>query len=275
VFAEAGFRAATVRAICQRAGANVAAVNYHFGDKEQLYLEVLRDAYRASLEKYPEDFGLVPRATPPQRLEAFVQGFLLRLFDPGPCAWHWQLLALEMIQPTAALDALVAERIRPLAEQMRGIVNDLVGPDADPESVRLCGSSIVGQCLFYRHCQSVISRLFPEQGFEPDAIARIARHITRFSLAGLKAATNGRAPLGPERTRAVRGTPPSPSPQPSPLGRGVNLARASSSPRPAEFSEGGRRFCLFGRERAGGSGRQSPAPTEVSGVEGRAGRLRS
>jgi AcrR family transcriptional regulator len=201
VFAEAGFRAATIRAICQRAGANVAAVNYHFGDKEQLYLEVLRDAYRTSLEKYPEDFGLIPHATPPQRLEAFVHGFLLRLFDPGPCAWHWKLLALELIQPTAALDPLVAERIRPLADQVRRIVDDLLGPGADPETARLCGSSIVGQCLFYRHCQSVINRLFPEQGFDPAAIARIAAHITRFSLAGLETGTKRRLPSGSGENR--------------------------------------------------------------------------
>ena len=41
VFVEVGYRAATLRAICQRAGTNNAAINYHFRDKEHLYLAVI------------------------------------------------------------------------------------------------------------------------------------------------------------------------------------------------------------------------------------------
>ncbi len=37
VFVEMGFRDATVAEICRRAGANISAVNYHFGSKETLY----------------------------------------------------------------------------------------------------------------------------------------------------------------------------------------------------------------------------------------------
>src|SRR5262245_18368260 len=76
VFTEFGYQAATIREICQRARANVAAVHYHFGDKEALYTEVLTAAYRRALERYPVDAGLPRNPTPEQRLRAFLRAFL-------------------------------------------------------------------------------------------------------------------------------------------------------------------------------------------------------
>src|SRR3954470_6955933 len=77
VFAEQGFRSATVRDICQRAGANVAAVNYHFGDKAKLYEAVLEQALRTAVGRYPPDYGLTKGADAEARLRAFIHSFLL------------------------------------------------------------------------------------------------------------------------------------------------------------------------------------------------------
>jgi hypothetical protein len=46
--------------------------------------------------------------------------------------------------------------------------------------------SIIGQCLHYRNARPVIQRLFPEHRYLPEDIARMADHITRFSLGALR-----------------------------------------------------------------------------------------
>jgi AcrR family transcriptional regulator len=186
VFAEAGFRDATVREICRRAGANIAAVNYHFGDKETLYAEVLRFSQQKAVEKFPPLLDVSPNAAPEKKLRAFVLSLLLRIFDTGPTAWHGKLMSREMIEPTMALDNLVEERIRPMAEQLRKIVAEILDCPLDDEQVRLCSFSVVSQCLFYHHCKPVILRLFPLQPFDPAGIARLADHVALFSLAAMK-----------------------------------------------------------------------------------------
>ena len=60
MFAEHGYRDARVRDICQRAGANIAAVNYHFGDKQRLYQEALHHAFVGLSGADPTEWGAPP-----------------------------------------------------------------------------------------------------------------------------------------------------------------------------------------------------------------------
>src|SRR5690348_14715618 len=87
IFAINGFRQTTIRDIVDRAGVNVAAVNYHFGDKLGLYTAVLQHWLGAAVEKYPVDGGVPPTAPAPQRLAAFIRAFFFRIMDDGAPAW--------------------------------------------------------------------------------------------------------------------------------------------------------------------------------------------
>ncbi|MGB2200650.1 MAG: TetR/AcrR family transcriptional regulator [Pseudooceanicola atlanticus] len=51
MFAEHGIDGVTTRALSERAGVNMAAVNYHFGNKDNLTLEVFRDVARRTVER--------------------------------------------------------------------------------------------------------------------------------------------------------------------------------------------------------------------------------
>jgi len=205
VFAEVGFRKATVREICRKAGANVAAVNYHFGDKESLYAEVLRYSQQKAFEKYPPLLGVAADAPPEEKLRAFVRSFLLRIFDDGSTTWFGKIMSREMVEPTGALDSLLEARIRPMADELRGIVAEILGCPLNSEKVRFCSFSIVGQCVFFHHCRTMILRLFPEQKLDASVVEQLAGHIARFSLAAMQNLSDPKAsrpkPALPARER--------------------------------------------------------------------------
>jgi len=192
VFADGGYRAATIAEICRRAHANIAAVHYHFGDKQGLYAAVFDYAQqRATTEE-----AVAPAAdasAPEDRLRAHVTSFLTRLLDPRRPAWIARLMAHELIEPTAVLDRLVRNRMRANHAQIAGAVRDILGPDATPETVRLCTLSVISQCVFYRHSAAVVTRLYPDI-VPAKEVQRIADHVTEFSLAAIRGlAGNGKA----------------------------------------------------------------------------------
>ena len=185
-FAANGFHHATVRDICKRAEANVAAVNYHFGDKETLYAATLKHWIDAALAQYPPLMGVAADAPAVDRLRGFVRGSLRRMLDAGAPGWHGQLMAREMVEPTASLDNLIADTIRPMTELLHGIVRDIVEPAVSEQDVRRCAMSVIGQCCFYRHAREVVSRMCGADIYTEDGLEAVADHITRFTLAGLQ-----------------------------------------------------------------------------------------
>ncbi len=196
VFGERGFRDATVREICARASANVAAVNYHFGDKASLYRATLLRAHRAGVEMFPPLGDTPPDAPAEERLRGFVSAFVRRLLSPERPAWHARLMSREMAEPTGLIDTLVREAILPLYGMLSGIVAEIVPPGTDPAAIRLSAQSIVGQCVFHRVCAPVADALAAIVDAPRPSHERIADHIWRFSLAAL---TNAKTLLVPDR----------------------------------------------------------------------------
>jgi AcrR family transcriptional regulator len=185
VFAEQGFRNATVHEICRRAKANIAAVNYHFGDKLSLYTEVLRESHRGDVEKFGPEPDL-DNGPPEERLSRFVRSFLQRILNPDRPARHGRLIAREMIEPTGVLAALVRDDVRPRNRRLEAIVREILGRRADDDEIRLTALSIVGQCLFFYHSRPMLELLHPAHRYDHTQIDCLTEHITRFSLAALR-----------------------------------------------------------------------------------------
>ena len=185
LFAEGGFRGATVRMICERAKVNVSAIKYHFGGKEELYSEVLKYWHEFAIKKYPPLLGVSEDSPSQEQLRAFIRSLLFRLLDKGKPAWFGKLMAREMAEPTKAFDHMVKEVMRPLIRLLSSIVQKVVEiPVSEEEALRCC-TSIIGQCVYYYNAR-YMAQLFRQDVSSPEEIERIADHIIHFSLKGLE-----------------------------------------------------------------------------------------
>jgi AcrR family transcriptional regulator len=181
IFADRGYQAATIRQISIAAGANVAAVNYHFGDKLGLYTEVVRQAMQtAEIEAVQSALDL--SAPPEEVLRAVIRARTRGICRGDRPDWHFRILAHEMAQPTPALRQLIDKVARPLANRLLQLVGRMLGLPADDEKTHLCVVSIIGQIIVYVFADPLLKGAWPDLKLTPQQVDRIANHIADFSL---------------------------------------------------------------------------------------------
>jgi AcrR family transcriptional regulator len=205
VFAEQGYEGATVRDICALADVNVAAVNYHFGDKFGLYTAVLKNALLADAD--PKVFNHLNDCKSPEEALRFQIRTLLReaYGRDLPCL-HIRLMTQELARPSAALDRVVDEIIRPRYARLRETISSIIHLPPDHDKVRLCAHSIVGQIVHYVQAAPVISRVWPELQLNSERIEQIADHIAEFSLCSLHVLAQTKANTKNKKKRSGRST---------------------------------------------------------------------
>ena len=189
VFAEKGYRNATVAQICKRAGANLAAVNYYFGDKEALYVEAWRLAFSRSLRVHPPDGGVPADAPAEERLCGRILAIMQRIADPQ--SHEFEIVHKELASPTGLLTEVMRKSIEPLKRELGRIVRELLGEQASEQQVALCQMSIRAQCfdmaIRERHRKMLTAaRMKMKWPSEKIKVEVIADHVTRFSLAGIR-----------------------------------------------------------------------------------------
>ena len=194
LFADRGFKQVTVREICRAAGANGAAINYHFGGKDGLYREVVQQAIVA-LRQATESATNEGRGLPAEeRLRITIRTFLRLLLSPEGTTMH-RLVQRETHDPTPALDALIEQGVRPRMDHLAAIVAEMMGVAATDPRVMRCVGSIQMQSVMYLP-NSVARRLGYRFEATPEHIDEVADYITRFSVAGVRAMASPEQPSG-------------------------------------------------------------------------------
>ena len=185
-FASKGLRDTTVRDICARAGANVAAVNYYFGSKEKLFNAVLADYLDRCHSLYPTTMGIGQDATPSQRLQAYIRSLLYRLMGDGDPVGEklGQLLTAEIIEPSEYFHEVAKRYIMPVHNELNGIIRRLL-PKASERTVRLCAAAVTGHCMLFDNAKQLIRRMQPDMALETLGVELVADFVYDFAQAGI------------------------------------------------------------------------------------------
>ncbi len=184
VFAQRGYAAARVADICRRAGANVAAVNYYFGDKAALYVE----AWKHALTECVEDDGLLAQDEPAEeRLSRFIHRLLLGFLEKGLRGQFTRLYLMELANPTGLIQDSWREWIEPRRRRLLRIIAEITGGDPSHETVIFCEFSVVNQCRALLTVRRNDLEFLLGGPLTPERVRRLADHIARFSLAGIRA----------------------------------------------------------------------------------------
>lgn len=196
VFGRKGFDAASTREIAAAAQTNVASIAYHFGGKEGLRLacaeeivarigRVVHPAALAEGDVSPEvALGLI------ERVITAVAQFTAARPEANDIA---AFMLREMTTPSAALDRIYGEMIRPIHGTLCRLWAAATGAAAESEATRLTVFSIIGQTIYFRVCRPVVLKRMGWDGIGPDEARKISEILVGNVRAMARAAREERA----------------------------------------------------------------------------------
>ena len=184
LFGDKGYRAATHAEICRRADVNIAAINYHFGSKAELY----RAAWTFIVDEIERSDGPAINLpdTPEDRLRAHIRKLLLRRSNELRFGQFHRIRLREILSPTGALDEIMSERVHRNRSVMHDLLRELLGPDAAKRDLELCEMSVISQCIMARPLRPRGVHHAGWQFTERD-LSRLEEHVFQFSMAGIEA----------------------------------------------------------------------------------------
>ncbi len=192
LFAKQGFEGVSTRMIAEKAGVNLGAIHYHFGSKENLYLETfsfiaaegkdlsfskILEARRETLEDPREKAACV---------RDMVFHFFSDLFESPRRDWKKRLLIQELFHPSPMMSTLAAKIMKPHNDDLAGFYQTLRG-GSTLEEAYIWADMLYAQAFFYLMAREPLGMLRSEVPLEKGFFRTVAVTTARsmILLAGL------------------------------------------------------------------------------------------
>jgi len=187
LFAKKGFEGVSVREITTKAKCNLAAVNYHFGNKKNLYLEVFRSRWVPRAKRLQQYFKteLPPDPSLQELVKTLAQSFLAGPMPDEDRCRHFQLMSRELGRPTEAFDLVADQVMKPFFKELAQRFDSCLGETCEKDALLLDLLSVFAMVLYFSFAREAVTRI-TGRGYDEDFKACLVKQIAEFSLQGLR-----------------------------------------------------------------------------------------
>lgn len=196
-FAHRDYDAVSTREIVEAAAANISAISYHFGGKQQLYLATtrflatsIRTGMQTQIESVRVRAAGADPATCRMLLAELIGGLTTNIMLGELGADAASFIFREQNDPTEAFDILYRDLLEPLQSAYAQLLSGIVGVPADTRRIKLMTHALMGQIVIFRNAQTTVLRRLQQTRFCEDDIDEIKTLLTRLTLAAVDAQTN-------------------------------------------------------------------------------------
>ncbi len=191
LFAEHGVEGTSIRAIAEKCQANIAAVNYHFGTKENLYhvlisrvLEKTRCRRAEALIKRKQDWAHDPLKCA-EALYEIVEEHIHQYFTGAHPRWYGRLFMRILLQPTPAIGEIMSELVMRDFDSLKEVLR-CCRPGMSREESELWADSLIGQLTYYIFAEDFQLMVPGRRSYDETFQRDILHHVSRVLIRGLE-----------------------------------------------------------------------------------------
>ena len=184
LFARHGFDGVSTRMIADQADLKLSSIHYHFGTKENLYIEACAyakgrgvmvnfldvAAENPALLETPEGQAEIIRSTVYRRFHNY--------FRPGRPLWEIQILLREILSPSSAMPAITEKLFKPEVEAAESFFK-LVRPDASVDETHAWCDMFHAQHFFYSMARDPMRLIRGEDAINETFLKEVSRNLSR------------------------------------------------------------------------------------------------
>ena len=195
IFGNHGYTAATTRMIAEQGQTNLAAIPYHFGGKEGLYLAVIDhivETVSSQLSPHLQaiqnrlEHGTIDRSQASGMLERLLGVLIDFVVGSAEAPRFSRIILREQMSPSNAFERIYTGIMEPLLSSVTALLTVIAGEEVSSRTLQLRAFSGVGQIMAFRFGRETVSRYARLNGYSPEETLEIRCIILKQTLAALE-----------------------------------------------------------------------------------------